>query len=133
MLKILLIFFSGDQKKMYNIKMVDRIDNKVDNNFQEEFNFQDFHSSSIFLNEMGKGGKVGNKGGNKSDEYNRLSKRTPIILQKLLDNCGNFKCIISILKDYNFKYRVSQFSIVIFINDEKYLVDKFDCPILKKI
>ena len=68
----------------------------------------------------------------KTPEYLNLKERTTIVLQKLLNNCNNYKDIVNVLKSYKFKWNEIDNKIAVIINNETYTIDNFDEPVLKK-
>jgi len=56
-------------------------------------------------------------------QYQQLSEKTPEILQKLLDQCKNFKEAAKILKLYGFEFKVLDNGIKVNINNQSHLIN----------
>lgn len=58
-----------------------------------------------------------------TEEFQKLLKRTPDIVQNLLDNCKDIQEATKTLKLYKFKFKVVEDIISININDKVYIID----------
>jgi len=58
-----------------------------------------------------------------SPQYQKLVRRTPILLQNLLDKCETIKDAIQILKLYGFKFQIANNIISVNINNKIYIIN----------
>lgn len=68
-----------------------------------------------------------------NSEYQKLSSRTPIMFQNLLNNIHNKKEIISLFKSYNLKYKEEKGIIIVNLNNIRYAINDFNNPVLVKL
>ena len=66
-------------------------------------------------------------------EFQRLKKRTPNIIKKMIEDCRGKKEVITTLKMYGLKHQVEYDKIIAVIDGKKYEIEELDYPKLHQV
>lgn len=88
---------------------------------QEDFGFMKDISSQPIIPEE------------KTLEYKELENRSIILLKQILGEVSGYKNIVKLLKDYEFSFKKLGNKLIVEVGNQKFSIDNFDKPELRKI